>query len=272
VKATEIREHFLSVGRWVDREKTVDRIIIGDPETEVRRALVSWISDFRAVREAVARGCQMLVTHEPTFWIHANEVATFEQWERGSANRQLAERKRAFIEQHKLVILRVHDAWDGMPEIGIPWAWARHLEVGERPAAVSEGSYQQRYDIEPMPLDGLAERIAQRAALLGEPAVQVVGPGDKVVSRVGIGTGCYTDIALFLSLGCDVSIVCDDSNWYWQWLQFAADYGHAVIRVNHGVTEEPGMVTLTEYINQMLPVRAEHLPHGASFRLVGRVC
>lgn len=271
MKAREIREHFLSVGTWVDRAKTVDRVIVGDPETEVSRALVSWISGFRAVREAAARGCQMLVTHEPTFWIHADEVATFEQWDHGSAKRQLAERKREFIEEHGLVVLRCHDVWDGMPEIGIPWAWARHLGLGDRPAAVSRGSYQQRYDIEPMALDGLAKRIAERTALLGEPAVQVMGASDKVVSRVGIGTGCYTDIAVFLALGCDVSIVCDDSNWYWQWLQFASDYDHAVIRVNHGVTEEPGMVTLTEYINRTLPVQAEHLPHGASFRLVGRV-
>jgi putative NIF3 family GTP cyclohydrolase 1 type 2 len=269
--AREIRDHFLSVGAWVDPDKTVDRIIIGDPDTPVTRALVSWISGFRAVREAVARGCQMLVTHEPTFWTHANELATVERWDPLSARRRLADRKLAFIEEHGLVVLRVHDTWDGMPEIGIPWAWVRHLGLGDRPVAVSRGSYQQRYDVEPVTLDALAARVAERTALLGEPAAQVIGAGDQMVSRVGIGTGCYCDIETFLALGCDVSVVCDDGAWYWQWLQLAADCGHAVIRVNHGVTEEPGMVTLTHYINEHLPgVTAEHLPHGASFRLVGR--
>jgi len=45
---------------------------------------------------------------------------------------------------------------------------------------------------------------------------------------------------------------------------------HPVIRVNHGTSEEPGMVTLTKYINDTLKgVRAEHLPHGSTFTLVG---
>ena len=47
------------------------------------------------------------------------------------------------------------------------------------------------------------------------------------------------------------------------------DIGHPVIRVNHGTSEEPGMVTLTRYINEHVPgLTAEHIPHGSSFRLV----
>lgn len=270
MKADDIRKHFLSAANWVDPEDTVDRIIVGDPGIEVNRALVTWISSFHAVKEAARRGCQMLITHEPTFWVHADEVETVRQWDPGSIKRELAERKHRYIEEHGFVVLRIHDAWDGMPEIGIPWAWARHLELGGEPAAVSEGSYQQRYDIAPVSLDEFARRVAARTALLGEPAVQVMGGADQIVSKVGIGTGCYCEVARFQEMGCDVSIVCDDAAWYWGDLQRAADNGHAVVRVNHGVTEEPGMVTLAAYINEALPgVEADHLPHGASFRLVG---
>jgi putative NIF3 family GTP cyclohydrolase 1 type 2 len=270
MKASDIRRHFLSVASWVDPDNTVDRIIIGDPEAEVTRLLVTWISSFPAVRSAVEGGYQMLVTHEPTFWVHANEMETVEKWIPQSTKGEAAQRKRRYIEQHGLVILRVHDAWDGMPELGIPWAWARHLGFEGAPAATSQQGFQHRYDIAPLSLDQLARRVAQSTALLGEPAIQVVGAADRTVSRVGIGTGCYCDLSVFQEMGCDVSIVCDDAAWYWQDIQFAADNDHAVIRVNHGTTEEPGMVTLTQYINDSLPgVQAEHLPHGASFRLVG---
>jgi len=269
MRAEDIREHFLSVAPWVNREETVDRLIVGDPNTEVCRALVTWISSFRAVKEAVARGCQMLITHEPTFWVHAREVETAEGWDPDSLRGRLAREKRTFVEQHRLAILRVHDTWDGMPDIGIPWAWARHLGLEGTPAAVSQGAYQQRYDIPPLPLDEFARRIAARTAALGEPAVQVIGRPDQVVSRVGIGTGCYCSVEVFQQLGCDVSVVCDDGAWYWADLQLAEDAGHAVIRVNHGTSEEPGMVTLAAYVNDHLPgVTAEHLPHGATFRLV----
>ncbi len=270
MKASAIVDHFRSIQHPVPPDRTVDRIIVGDPEKEIKRVGVTWMSTFANVREAVARRCDLLITHEPTFWVHANEWATVESWPADSIRRQAAGRKRRFIEEHGLVILRVHDAWDWMPEVGIPWAWARHLGLDGAPAALGEHGYQQRYDIAPVSLNELARRVASRTAVLGEPAVQVVGPAGKLVSKVGIGTGCYCDIELFQRLGCDVSIIVDDSNWYWQWVQFAADNDHCIIRVNHAVSEEPGMVTLTRYVNDALPVRAEHIPHGAMFRLVGR--
>ncbi|MCJ7797970.1 MAG: Nif3-like dinuclear metal center hexameric protein, partial [Thermoleophilia bacterium] len=234
----------------------------------VTRVGVTWMSTFAKVREAVARGCELLITHEPTFWVHANELETVASWPADSVKRQAADRKCRFIEESGLVILRIHDAWDAMPEIGIPGAWAKHLGFEGMPAAMIEPGFQQRYDIAPIALDQFARRVGERTALLGEPAVQVVGPPDKVVSKVGIGTGCYCDLEKFQQMGCDVSIICDDSNWYWQWVQFAADNDHCVIRVNHGTSEEPGMITLTKYINDTLPVTAEHIPHGSTFRLV----
>jgi len=264
MKAIDINRHFLSLATWVDPEKTVDRVIIGDPDKEVRRVLVTWIASFQAVRAAVERGCDLLMTHEPTFWVHANEMANLE-------DSDIAAAKRGFIERAGLVVLRNHDVWDRFPQIGIPWAWAQFLGVGAEPAATGAGGYQHRYDIAPVALDAFAARVAERTAALGEPFVQVVGDGRQAVSRIGVGTGCACNIRIFQEMGCDASIVCDDGSGYWSPIQRAADEGHPVIRVNHGTSEEPGMVTLTRYINEHLPgVEAEHLPHGSSFRLVGR--
>jgi putative NIF3 family GTP cyclohydrolase 1 type 2 len=270
MNARRLLEHFRALATWQDPDTTVDRIIIGDPDRDVSQVGVTWMSTFAQVREAAARGLHLLITHEPTFWAHANELATVEDWPADSPKRRLADRKRAFIDEHQLTILRLHDSWDGIPELGIPWAWARHLGLGEAPAAVSRQSFQQRYDIPPTTLDHLARRVAAATAPFGEPAVQVVGPPDRPVSKVGIGTGCYCDITTFLDLGCDVSIVCDDSNWYWEGIQFAADGDHPIIRVNHGVSEEPGMIALARYLTDTFPgLTAHHLPHGSTFRLVG---
>jgi putative NIF3 family GTP cyclohydrolase 1 type 2 len=267
--ASDILEHFLSVGDWVDREKTVDRIIAGDPHRPVRRALVTWMSTFEAARAAAARGCQLIVTHEPTFWEHRHELDHLAQ-ERDPARRELGERKRRFIEEQGMVVLRCHDVWDAMPEVGIPWAWARFLGLGSAPAAAVPHGYMQRYDIPPVGLDAFAQRVAARTATIGEPAVQVVGDPEQMVSKVGIGTGCYCQPAAFQQLGCDLSITCDDGNWYWREIQCAADAGHAIIRVNHGTSEEPGMVTLAQYLRRTFPdIEVEHLPHGSCFRLVG---
>jgi len=266
MKAVEMLHHFLSLADWVKPEDTVDRIILGDPEAEIRRVAVTWISSFDALRWAVARGADMLITHEPTFWRHRDELEMI------GDKYALGPRKRKFIEDNGIVVLRNHDVWDRMPQIGIPWAWARFLGFGENPAAVSDNRYQHRYDIEPVRLDDLALRIAGKTAALGEPAVQVIGDGGRKVSKVGVGTGCLCDIGVFRAMGCDVSIVTDDGSCYWSGIQHAAEDGHPVVRVNHGTSEEPGMVTLTKYTNDHFPgLTAEHLPHRACFRLVGNV-
>ncbi len=268
--ASEILSHFLSRAHWVDPDQTVDRVIIGNPQAQVRRVLVTWISSFAALRAAAAGRCQLLITHEPTFWAHREELARVEDWTPGTPKRELAERKRGFIEDNGLIILRIHDAWDRMPEIGIPWAWARFLGLGRRPAAIGAEGYQHRYDIEPVSLAVLARRIAASTAALGEPAVQVVGDHEQIVSKVGVGTGCACDPLIFQEMGCDVSIVCDDGNWYWENLQSAADADHPIIRVNHGTSEEPGMATLAQYCKEQFPaLTVDHLSHGSCFRLVG---
>lgn len=260
MKAKDLVEHFLARADWVDRGRTVDRVIAGNPEVDVSRCLVTWMPAFPVLRAMARRGVRLLVCHEPTFWNHVDD----------RPGDPFAQEKLAFIEKHGLVVVRNHDAWDRWPAVGIPWAWARHLGLGPAPVAQGAAGYQHRYDIAPVTLGEFARRVAARCATLGEPAVQVTGDPAQPVSRIGVGTGCGCDLAAFQGMGCDCSIVCDDGSCYWAGIQRAKESGHAVIRVNHGTSEEPGMVTLAAYINAQLPgLQAEHVPHGSSFRLVG---
>lgn len=261
MKVIEIREHFLSRAGWVDPERTVDRVIVGDPERDVDRCLVVWMPSLAALQYAADEGFPLVICHEPTFWNHRDEQPP--------DNRILQEKLR-FIRDHDLTILRNHDCWDRWPEVGIPWAWAKFLGFEGKPSRVSASRFQHRYDIPAVPLDALALRVAARCGALGEAAVQVIGDGEATVSRIGVGTGAACRIEEFLNLECDCSIVCDDGTRYWDQIQMAADMGHAVVRVNHGTSEEPGMATLAAYINEHLPgVRARHLPQGCGYRLVG---
>lgn len=262
-QAIDIHRHFLSLADWTTPERTVDRIIMGDPEKHIRKILVTWISSFDAVRIAVQRGFDMLITHEPTFWSHLDEAEVTQASKIGRS-------KKRFIEEAGLVILRNHDVWDRMPEIGITWAWGRFLGLGSKPVDINAQGYQHRYDIHAVPLDTLARKIAKQTAILGDPVVQVIGDGSREVSKVAIGAGCICDPLISQEMGCDVSIVCDDGSRYWGNIQYALDSNHPIIRVNHGISEEPGMVTLTQYINDNLPgLSAEHLPYCAAHRLIG---
>ena len=263
MKARDVVEHFLSRAPWVDRAKTVDRVIVGDADAEVDRCLVTWMPSVAALREAVARGIRLVVCHEPTFWDH---------WDKDPQTEPRCAEKLSFIKDHDLVIIRNHDTWDGWPECGIPWAWARFLGLEGAPAAVGpRGRYMFRYDIAPVTLDAFAEDVAGRTAEIGESVIQVVGDADQAVSKIGIGTGCICRISEYLAMGCDCCVVCDDGGSYWGPIQYAEDVGVPVVRVNHGTSEEPGMVALTQYINDHVDgLAAEHYRQGCRYRAVGR--
>ncbi|RPH96523.1 MAG: hypothetical protein EHM72_14425, partial [Calditrichaeota bacterium] len=49
---------------------TVDRIIIGDPDTTVRKIGTCWMSTWDICKKAVNAGVNVLITHEPTFYTH----------------------------------------------------------------------------------------------------------------------------------------------------------------------------------------------------------
>ena len=261
MKVREIREHFLSRADWVDRNNTVDRVIVGDPDADVDHCIVTWIPSFAALRTVVERGVELLICHEPTFWDHGNDSPD---------NGMDCTEKLSFIKKHNLTILRNHDMWDWFPEFGIPWSWARFLGLGTTPAALGEHNCHHRYDIPPVPFGEFARRIAARTGRIGEPLIEVVGDPDRPVSKIGIGTGCGSDIFTYLNLGCDCCISCDDGRNYWRCIQYAADRDVPVICVNHATSEEPGMISMTKYINEHIDgLTAEHLPQGCRFRLVG---
>jgi len=155
MNARQIRDRFHSLVPEVDPEKTVDQIIAGDPEKRVRKIVVTWISSFDALRAAVDHGYDMLITHEPTFWNHMGDVEKLRETEIGR-------KKHDFIEDSGLVVLRVHDVWDRMPRIGIPWAWAQFLDLGDDPAAVAYGNMLHRYDIKPMKFGDFTRKVAAR--------------------------------------------------------------------------------------------------------------
>ena len=51
-------------------EKSVDRVIIGDPDREVRAIAVCFMPFREAIEKAIAAGANVMVVHEPTFYAH----------------------------------------------------------------------------------------------------------------------------------------------------------------------------------------------------------
>jgi NIF3 (NGG1p interacting factor 3) len=105
------------------QQETVDTFKAGNPDTEVKGIAVTMMATFDVLQRAAAAGQNLIITHEPTFYNHLDKPDDLEQKE----NDPVLAAKRAFIEEHGLVIWRFHDHWHRMKHDGIEAGMAHAL-------------------------------------------------------------------------------------------------------------------------------------------------
>jgi len=192
MKAIDVMNHFREIGTWVNWERTVDRFLHGNPEVEVRGIAVAWIASNAALQKAAEKGLNLFISHEPCFYGRSEERP---------AARELAQKKRAFMDRHGITLLRCHDTWDRMPEIGIPDAWGDFLGFETEPRPVE--SFYKICLMEETTVEDVARRILEKVKPLGQDCVMVLGDQQKRVSRMAIGTGAISNPVMMFALNPD---------------------------------------------------------------------
>lgn len=252
--ARDVAELLQSQGTWVDWERSVDAFKAGSPDTPLTGIAVGWQSLQAALEEAHALGCNLFITHEPTFYDH---------WDRDqqALDSPPARAKRAWLDRTGMVVYRCHDVWDRFPKIGIPDAWADFLGIGP---VVAADDYHRVLAIPRVTAWELVTMVLERVRNLGQQAVLFSGAKDQLVSRVGIGTGAITNVRAMLALGADAILATDDGISQWREGAYLADLGVPLLVVNHAVAEIAGMRALAGYLQAQYPAVPVHS--------VGRTC
>ena len=261
MKANEIQAYLRTLnGGWVDETKTVDQFKAGDPEAIVRGIAVGWMGYTWALELAIALGCNLFITHEPTYYDHLDSD------DKVFKLPGVSERRR-FIQENQLVILRCHDLWDQYPTLGIPDAWADMLGLG---MAIGGEGYFRLYDVSGYSAIEIAQKIARHTRKLGQEAVQLIGPGEKMVNRLAIGTGAITPVFHYVQvLGADIGLCSDDGIAYWREGAYAIDAEFPLIVVNHTVSELAGIGKLAEHLQLQFPqIPVHHIPQRCTYSLV----
>ncbi|MBI3972115.1 MAG: Nif3-like dinuclear metal center hexameric protein [Chloroflexi bacterium] len=267
--AIDLDQHMRSVGTWVDWDRTVDTFTCGDPQTEVRGVAVAWQSQWPTLRAAHAAGCNLFVTHEPTFYVHRDD-------DPGVFGDEQTEAKRAWLAANEIVIYRCHDVWDVAPEYGIRDSWARGLGLQGPPLAEDARRYYGLFAVEPQPLHVLAQLLLARMREIGQRQIQLVGDGERVVRQLAIGTGTACRVPAMAALrapdgsGPDALLVTEDGMRFWADGSWAIDRDLPLLVVNHATAEEWGMRSLAAYLRQQFPgVPVRHFPQGCLYQTIG---
>lgn len=230
---------------WAPGEytKTCDTIKCGDPEQEVFRVAVCCFATPYVIRAAKAWGAQLLITHEPTFYDHWDQI---EDTAVGHAKRQL-------LAESGLVLYRYHDH----PHA----AEADMIGLGEVKALGLEGILEERGAAEinrytlrtPMTPRELAAHMEQTLRIAH---VRICGAADTPITRLALAFGTPRGVFEELSGWADVVLTGEACEWrLGEYARDAAQLGFAkaLLILGHCGSERDGMRYIAGVLKEAVP-------------------
>jgi putative NIF3 family GTP cyclohydrolase 1 type 2 len=241
---------------------TVDTVKAGDPATPVTGIATTFLDTMDVLREANRRGLNLVITHEPTFYNHRDNTAFF-------SSDPVYKEKLAFIEQHHMVVFRLHDEIHGTaPD---------HIALG-LVEALGWQSYIQANDpfhatIPPTSLGALAKQIQTR---LKANTLRVVGDPNLVITHVALRPGASGLEKQVTALRSEAELLVAGEASEWETVEYVRDASaqgqhKALILLGHEVSEEPGMEKCAEDLRLVFPaMKVEHIPAGNPMWIPGQ--
>ncbi len=245
------------------RESTVDTFKAGDPATPLTGIAVTMMATLDVLERAAARGDNLIITHEPTFYSHLDTAASLER-----ENDPVYAAKTAFIRKHGLVIWRFHDSWHAREPDGILTGVVKAL----RWQAYQQPGNPAVFDLPATTLGALAISIRDR---LASRAIRVVGDPSARISRVGLSPGFGGPVAnrhIFQAAGLDVLIIGEAHEW--ETTAYAADAIEAkqkkgLIVIGHIPSEQAGMEEAARWLATFVKdVRVDFIPTREPFSVL----
>jgi putative NIF3 family GTP cyclohydrolase 1 type 2 len=255
------------------KEPSVDRIVIGDPETKIKKAGTAWTPYFKTLKDALNKGVNVLVVHEPAFYRHWDldrKEPNYFNIPVPAKNQYMEaiETKKKWIEDNGFVIIRSHDVPDIIKNFGIPFGLGKKLGFKNEDIIRSKDFYNV-YRIEKDTAENVARKIALQLKDYNQPGVAFYGDPRRVVSNVGLGTGCICDPNDYAELDADMNIGIDDTIRTWVQTTFSEDTGKPLLVINHGTSEEMGMRLLNEHLRKNIPgIEFIHFGQGCTYKWI----
>jgi len=249
----------------VQLERTCDVFISGTPESEVTGVVTTFMATVWVIRSAIALGCNMIITHEPTYFTGWDTT----DWLSGDP---VYIGKKKLIEENNIVIWRYHDLMhmkkpDGIYEgllKELDWEQYRRMDVHDdlpsAPADRFEAAFKDYYDI---PVTTIRELAAYFKTKLRMDKVRIIGEPEMQVERVGIlvgggSLGLGTEempMKVMREKNIDVMVCGEITEWTLPaYVNDARMLGmnKALLIVGHERTEEWGMKHMAEWLQPLI--------------------
>ncbi|GAB3503608.1 hypothetical protein GCM10027341_33010 [Spirosoma knui] len=225
------------------REQTVDKLIVGNADVPIKGVACTMMATLDALQRAAAKGLNMVITHEPTFYSHQDRIEPIQ-------DDALYQRKRDFMQQQGMAVFHFHDHWHA------------HKPDGIATGMIHELGWEKNKDSEnprlfTFPETTLARFAQGMASKLNIKTMRVIGDPQLPVKRVMASWG---NVSLmpgvpFLAQA-DVLVVGETHEWELvEYVQDAITSGQkkALIIMGHLLSEQAGMKHCTEWLKGFIP-------------------
>jgi putative NIF3 family GTP cyclohydrolase 1 type 2 len=238
--------------------KTVDTVKSGDPNQPVTGIVTTFLASQAVLQKAVYLGANFVITHEPTFYNHLDNV----EW---LTDDPVYQAKRKFIEDNHLVVWRFHDnLHTNRPDptvAGITEAlgWSEYAQP----------SNAELFHLPPVAFKDLVQTVKSR---LGIHTLRTIGRPEITCHKVGILVGAWggtNQMLLWRKEDLDVLIVGETPEW--ETVEYARDAmlqgrNKGLIVTGHANSEEPGMRWLVNWLSPKFPdIKIQHVAVGDPF-------
>jgi putative NIF3 family GTP cyclohydrolase 1 type 2 len=240
---------------------TVDTVKAGDPTQPVTGIITTFLASQAVLEKAVELDANFVITHEPTFYNHLDNV----DW---LAEDPIYRAKRKLIEDNHLVVWRFHDNLHSRrpdPTVaGISQAlgWEEYVDQ----------TTPELFHLPPVALKELRQTVKSR---LGIRILRTIGNPEIICRKVGILVGAWGGInqmTMWRKTDLDVLIVGETPEW--ETVEYARDAmiqgrNKGLIVTGHANSEEPGMHWLVDWLRPKFPgIPIHHVPVGDPFEFV----
>ena len=230
--------------------QTCDVLICGEWDSEVTGIISTFMATVDVINEAVAKGANLIITHEPTYytskdetdWLIADEVYWL---------------KKNLIENHQINIWRFHDHMHMMKPDLIYSGIDKELQWDDYRTAENQHCYI-------IPVTTLKELTTYLKDKLDVKVARMIGKEDLKISRVGLLVGGGSlglgseqmPMELMQQANLDVIICGEIVEWtLCAYVRDAHQLGmsKSLIILGHNRTEEVGMKHLCDWLQHLFP-------------------
>jgi putative NIF3 family GTP cyclohydrolase 1 type 2 len=258
-KPLTAREVIARIQAHVDvpwQPETVDTFKAGNPDAEVKGIAVTMMATLDVLERAATAGQNLIITHEPTFYNHLDKPDQLEQKE----GDPVLAAKRAFIEEHGLVIWRFHDHWHRRNPDGIEAGMAHALGWEK----FQDSSNQYLFAVPDTDLQSLASTLKQRLKI---HVMRVVGDPKLKIHKVALvpGASGFAKETRALEIS-DVQVLVAGEPREWETVEYVADAvtegkSKALIILGHIPSEQAGMEECARWLKTFVSeVPVEFVP------------